>query len=77
MWSVRFTTLGTALLAWIVASPDILLSAWNVLPAELKSIIPADYLLYITIGLFVLGIFSRVIKQEKIPQPGNDNGASL
>lgn len=72
MWSIRFTAIGTALLTYLIASPDMILSAWNVLPADLKAFIPVDYSLYISIALLVLGIISRIIKQEKIPNPKKD-----
>ena len=66
MWSLRFTALGTALLGWITLSPDIIIAAWANLPDEIKAYIPQQYLMYITIGLFVLGMVSRLIKQESI-----------
>lgn len=74
MWSIRFTALGTALLGYIAVSPDIISSAWNSLPPEIKQYIPQQYLMYITIGLFVLGMFSRVVKQEKLNPQDNTDG---
>jgi len=74
MWSIRFTAMGTALLGYISISPDIISSAWNNLPAEIKGYLPQEYLMYVTIGLFILGMFSRVIKQEKLTSKGDDNG---
>lgn len=68
-WSLRLTALGTALLAFLISSPDTILYAWNALPADLKGVIPVDYTLYISLALLVLGMFSRVVKQEKIPEP--------
>ena len=66
MWSLRFTTLGTILLSWISASPEIITSSWNLLPNEMKQYIPEQYLMYITITLFILGMVSRIVKQEKL-----------
>ena len=66
MWSIRFTALGTILLGWITASPDIILNAWLSLPDEIKSYLPQEYLMYITIALFILGMVSRIIKQDKL-----------
>jgi len=76
MWSLRFTALGTALLGWITVSPDVITLAWNSLPVEMKQYIPEQYLMYITIALFVLGMVSRIIKQEKIPTKEVNNGTS-
>lgn len=77
MWSIRFTALGTAMLAFISTSPDIIIGAWNALPMEIRQYIPQNYLLYITIAIFVLGMFSRVVKQEKIPPPESKQNGIL
>lgn len=37
--------------------------AWEVMPADMKSSIPSQYVTYITLGLLVLGIAGRVVKQ--------------
>ena len=46
----------------------VVLSAWEVLPADLKSSIPQDWLHYIAIGLLLLGIVGRAIDQPNIPK---------
>jgi len=74
MWSIRFTALGTALYTYLIASPDVVLQAWNFLPNDAKSFIPTDYALWIPAILMVLGMFSRVVKQEKIPDPKVEDG---
>lgn len=66
MWSIRFTALGSLLLAYIAAVPDAIFTAWAALPEEFKGFIPPNYLMYISLGLFVIGMISRVIKQEKL-----------
>jgi len=76
MWSLRFTALGTVLLGLITASPDIITLAWANLPVEMKAYIPEQYLMYITIALFVLGMVSRIIKQEKIPTVKAEDGTT-
>lgn len=76
LWSLRFTSMGTALLGYIIASPDAITNAWQSLPDDVKQYIPQNYLMYITIGLFVLGMFSRVVKQERLSKPKEDNGTN-
>jgi len=70
MWSLRFTAMGTVLLSWITMSPDILIAAWANLPDEVKAYIPQQYLMHVTIALFVLGMVSRLVKQEKLNAQG-------
>jgi len=76
MWSLRFNALGTLLLGWITISPDVITLAWNSLPVEMKAYIPEKYLMYITIALFILGMVSRIIKQEKISTDETKNGTN-
>jgi hypothetical protein len=40
-------------------------AAWEVMPADLKSGIPPKLVTWITVGLLVLGIAGRLVKQEK------------
>lgn len=75
MWSIRFNAIGVALLGYIAVSPEIVLHAWNMLPMELKQVIPPNYMVWITVILFVLAMISRVVKQEKLP-PGDKNGTN-
>lgn len=75
-WSLRFTAIGIALLTWVANSPDVVLDAWNNLPQELKQIIPQNYLLYITIAIFLLGAFSRIVKQEKLSDSKDKDGTN-
>lgn len=65
-WSIRFTALGSLLLGYIAAVPDALSMAWSALPDDAKTFIPPNYLMYISLALFVIGMFSRIIKQEKL-----------
>jgi uncharacterized membrane protein len=66
MWSIRFVGIGTILLSYIAAVPDAIYLAWANLPTEFKEFIPQNYLMYISIGLFLVGMFSRIVKQEKL-----------
>lgn len=39
------------------------LGAWEVIPADMKASIPAQYVTYVTLGLLVFGIAGRLVKQ--------------
>jgi len=39
--------------------------AWEVIPADMKTSIPSQYVTYVTLGLLVLGIAGRLVKQGK------------
>lgn len=60
--------MGTALVSALVAFPDIAVNAWLSLPSEIKTLVPVDWLHYISIALLVLGLISRLVKQNGIPK---------
>ncbi|WP_312212347.1 hypothetical protein [Pseudescherichia sp.] len=65
-WSVWLSTAGATLMVFLMSAPDTLLSAWNSLPDEIKSLIPPQWLSYIGPGLVMLGVASQFIRQRKL-----------
>ena len=63
-WSLRLQAAGIILLAF----PELLINAWIFLPAELKSMLPAEYASIVGITLIVLGMIARLIKQRKLDE---------
>lgn len=44
--------------------PLAVIGAWQVLPAEWKSVVPETWLLYLAVAGFALGIVGRIIEQS-------------
>lgn len=65
-WSVWLSTAGATLMVFLMSAPDTLLSAWNSLPDEIKSLIPPQWLSYIGPVLVMLGVVSQFIRQRKL-----------
>lgn len=65
LWSVRFAAIGVALWSYILAFPESAITAWNMLPDDIKSFIPADWQRYVTLLIFVLTLTSRLVQQKK------------
>ena len=65
-WSVRLGIVGSALTAALVAFPDVALSAWAMLPADLKAFLPERYMPLFGVAVFVLSMAARVVKQNKL-----------
>ena len=65
-WSVRLGVIGSAITAVLIAFPDVALSAWAMLPADLKATIPEPYMPLIGVGIFVASLIARAIKQSKL-----------
>lgn len=64
-WSLRLAALGTAITSVMIAYPDAALSAWNILPEDIKATLPPDYIALIGVGIFACSMVARVVKQEK------------
>lgn len=73
-WSVRLGIVGSAVTAVLIAFPDVALSAWAMMPADLKAAIPERYMPLIGVGIFVASLIARAIKQTKLePKEGSNN----
>ena len=70
-WSVRLGIIGSAITGVLIAFPDVALSAWAMMPADLKSAIPEHYMPLIGVVIFVASLIARAIKQTKLePKEG-------
>ena len=70
-WSVRLGIVGSAITGVLIAFPDVALSAWAMMPADLKSAIPERYMPLIGVIIFVASLIARAIKQMKLePKEG-------
>lgn len=67
-WSVRLGIIGSAITGVLIAFPDVALSAWAMMPADLKSAIPERYMPLIGVVIFVASLIARAIKQTKLEQ---------
>mgnify|MGYP003502965533 FL=1 len=67
-WSVRLGIVGSAITGVLIAFPDVALSAWAMMPADLKSAIPEHYMPLIGVVIFVASLIARAIKQTKLEQ---------
>lgn len=71
-WSVRLAAVGTAITSLLVAFPDAALAAWAILPHELKSSIPPQYMPLIGVVVFALSIVARLVKQKTLNKGPTD-----
>lgn len=56
---------------WCMTLAGTIQGAWAYIPDDMKTSIPPGIIQGLTVGLLVLGMAGRVIKQKK---PGGDNG---
>lgn len=65
-WSVWLGTAGAALSASAALLPDSFLSAWNVLPPDIKAILPQNLQSVIGSTLMAAAVISQFIRQRKL-----------
>ena len=65
-WSVWLSGIGAALGVYLASAPDAIISAWNMLPPDLKSMLPVNIAQYVSYLLVALGIVSQFIRQKRL-----------
>lgn len=65
LWSVQLNILSIIVLAILNDLPSHLIAGWSMLPEEFKAEIDKSVIAYVSIGLVVLNILSRLISQTK------------
>jgi hypothetical protein len=68
-WSVRIQIAAAFLAGLMIVDPATLLSAWNMMPEEIRNIMPIGFLQSVGAILFamnVLTIMARGIQQKKV-----------
>lgn len=65
-WSFWLGVAGTVLTSALLALPDLALQVWLMMPADLKATIPERYTPFIGVGVFVLGLVAKFVRQAKL-----------
>lgn len=69
LWSVRLQLIGLALLGFFAQFPDVALDAWNMLPADIKALLPETFVRWFGFVFLVASPIARFIKQSNIVRP--------
>lgn len=67
-WSVRLNAIGLAILTWFAIDPVSLLAVWNMMPAAVHQIIPAQVASILGAILFALSMIARLVRQPKMKE---------
>lgn len=65
LWSVQLNIITIVILTILNDLPSHIIASWSLLPEELKSQIDKDVIAYVSIGLVVLNILSRLVSQTR------------
>lgn len=66
LWSTWLQAAAAIFISYLTVAPDVAIQVWQFLPADLRSAIPPEYVQFISVGLIVLGIIARLVKQPKL-----------
>lgn len=65
-WSVWLTGVGTLLGVYLASAPDAIISAWSMLPPDLKAMLPVNIAQYVSYFIVALGVIAQFIRQKKL-----------
>ncbi|MFE0584822.1 DUF7940 domain-containing protein [Pantoea vagans] len=65
-WSVWLASLGSMLSAWVQSFPQNALDAWNVLPPDVKALLPQNYLGLIGAFMVAMGVIAQFVRQKTL-----------
>mgnify|MGYP003460546226 FL=1 len=63
LWSVQLNIITIIILTILNDLPSHIIASWSLLPEELKSQIDKEVIAYVTMGLVVINILSRLVSQ--------------
>ncbi|AUY25507.1 DUF7940 domain-containing protein [Mixta calida] len=67
-WSVWLSGIGAALGVYLASAPDAIITAWNMLPPDLKAMLPVNIAQYVSYLLVALGIVAQFIRQKRLSE---------
>lgn len=77
-WSVWLASFGSALTAWVQSFPDAALNGWNVLPEDIKSYLPHNFLGMIGAFMVAMAVMAQFIRQKNLNKQRDDlNGGKV
>ena len=65
LWSVQLNIITIVILTILNDLPSHIIAGWSLLPEDLKAQIDKDVIAYVSIGLVVLNILSRLVSQTR------------
>lgn len=66
LWSIRLNAIGLAILGYVQFDPVGALGVWNMLPFEVRRVVPNNILAIVGVALFGLSMLARLVKQPKL-----------
>lgn len=71
LWSIRLNGIGLAILAWVQIDPVSALAVWNMMPGDVRRVLPTNIVTIVGLSFFALSMIARLVVQPKL---GKANG---
>ena len=68
LWSIRLNAIGLAILGWVQIDPVSALGVWNMMPAEVRAVLPQNIVSLIGGSFFALSMLARLVVQPKLAE---------
>lgn len=65
-WSMRLNAIGLAILAWVQFDPVSVLAVWNMMPAQVRGVLPEHAAIGLALIIFALAMLARLVKQPSL-----------
>ncbi|PWR24590.1 hypothetical protein [Zavarzinia aquatilis] len=66
LWSVRLAAAGTALTSLLTLWPDSALYLWQMMPDEVRGLVPERAMTMLGVVIFAASIVARLVKQKAL-----------
>ena len=66
LWSIRLNAIGLAILGWVQIDPVSALSVWNMMPGDVRTVLPQNFIAILGGMFFVLSMMARLVRQPKL-----------
>lgn len=75
-WSVWLGAIGSCVVSFLICWPDAAITAWNLLPPDLRASIPPQYTPMIGVAIFMVSMLAQLFKQKKLQMKSGDDANS-
>ena len=70
LWSIRLNAIGLSILAYVQIDPVGALAVWNMMPGEVRRVLPSNIVTIVGLAFFVLSMIARLVVQPKLAKNG-------
>lgn len=70
LWSIRLNAIGLSLLAWVQIDPVSALAVWNMMPHDVRAVLPQNIVTIVGLAFFALSMIARLVVQPKLVKAG-------